>query len=255
VIFINKIKNIMATTKITMNELRNIVKKLVKEETMLNEDNLELKSISKQLYTFLKELGVNAKLVAQTPSQTNGTKNIGSNLTDEKNEALIWYWDDLLTKQTQIEIHLRGWSKAILGVEKKILSNFNNLEQYMRDYHPERLSFRLKEKTTVKGGLVGNTQTNQGQQQPVSEGVNKITMNELRNIVKKLVKEETILKENEQEELFLAKKYVDDMIDRYGDYKTIRKNILGNLVNSEYGKTSNSFVTKVWDEFNKKFPS
>lgn len=83
----------------------------------------------------------------------------------------------------------------------------------------------------------------------------KITMNELRNIVKKLVKEETMLNENEQEELFLAKKYVDDMIDRYGDYKTIRKNILGNLVNSEYGKTSNSFVTKVWDEFNKKFPS
>ena len=83
----------------------------------------------------------------------------------------------------------------------------------------------------------------------------KITLNELRSIVKKLVKEETMLNENEQEELFLAKKYVDDMIDIYGDYKTIRKNILGNLVNSEYGKTSNSFVTKVWDEFNKKFPS
>lgn len=77
----------------------------------------------------------------------------------------------------------------------------------------------------------------------------KIRLNELRSLVKQ------IINENEQEELFLAKKYVDDMIERYGDYKTIRKNILSNLVNSEYGRTSNSFVTKVWDEFNKKFPS
>ena len=82
----------------------------------------------------------------------------------------------------------------------------------------------------------------------------KITLNELRSLVKQIIKEENI-NENEQEELFLAKKYVDDMIERYGDYKTIRKNILSNLVNSEYGRTSNSFVTKVWDEFNKKFPS
>lgn len=82
----------------------------------------------------------------------------------------------------------------------------------------------------------------------------KITLNELRSLVKQIIKEEYI-NENEQEELFLAKKYVDDMIERYGDYKTIRKNILSNLVNSEYGRTSNSFVTKVWDEFNKKFPS
>ena len=77
----------------------------------------------------------------------------------------------------------------------------------------------------------------------------KITLNELRSLVKQ------IINENEQEELFLAKKYVDDMIEKYGDYKTIRKNILSNLFNSEYGRTSNSFVTNVWNEFNKKFPS
>ena len=81
----------------------------------------------------------------------------------------------------------------------------------------------------------------------------KISLNELRNIVKQIIKEERI-NENEEEELFLAKKYVDDMIEIYGDYKTIRKNILSNLVNSEYGRTSNSFVTKVWGELNKKFP-
>jgi hypothetical protein len=80
----------------------------------------------------------------------------------------------------------------------------------------------------------------------------KITLNELRTLVKQIIKEEYI---NEQEETVLAKKYVDDMIERYVDYKNIRKNILSNLVNSEYGRTSNSFVTKVWDEFNKRFPS
>jgi hypothetical protein len=82
----------------------------------------------------------------------------------------------------------------------------------------------------------------------------KITLNELRTLVKQIIKEEYI-NENEQEETVLAKKYVDDMIERYVDYKNIRKNILSNLVNSEYGRTSNSFVTKVWDEFNKRFPS
>ena len=84
-------------------------------------------------------------------------------------------------------------------------------------------------------------------------GTKKITLNELRSLVKQIIKEERI-NENEEEELFLAKKYVDDMIEIYGDYKTIRKNILSNLVNSEYGRTSNSFVTKVWGELNKKFP-
>jgi ATP-dependent protease Clp ATPase subunit len=77
----------------------------------------------------------------------------------------------------------------------------------------------------------------------------KISLNELRTLVKQ------IINENEKEETLLAKKYVDDMIDRYVVYKNIRKNILSNVVNSEYGRTSNSFVTKVWDEFNKRFPS
>ena len=63
------------------------------------------------------------------------------------------------------------------------------------------------------------------------------------------------LEESTDQETILAKKYVDDMIDKYKNYKDIRNNILSNLVNSEYGRNSNSFVTKVWSEFNKRFPS
>jgi len=37
----------MATKKITLNELRSIVRQAIKEETMLNEANLEVKSIAK----------------------------------------------------------------------------------------------------------------------------------------------------------------------------------------------------------------
>jgi len=84
--------------------------------------------------------------------------------------------------------------------------------------------------------------------------IKKITLNELRSLVKEIINEEYI-NENEQEESILAKKYVDDMIERHVDYKTIRKNILSNLVNTEYGRTSNSFVTKVWNEFTERFPS
>jgi hypothetical protein len=77
----------------------------------------------------------------------------------------------------------------------------------------------------------------------------KITINELRSLVKQ------VISENEQEESLKAKEYVADMIEKYKDYKTVRKNILSNLVNSEYGRTSNSFVDKVWKELGKQFPS
>jgi hypothetical protein len=127
----------------------------------LNEDNLEVKNIAKQIYSWLKKNGVNAKLVAQVPSQPTG-KSMGSKLTGGDNEALVWYWDDVKTKQTQIEVHLRGGNEDLVGgVEKNFLSSFTNLEQYDRNAFktPQvyTINFRLKEKTTKKGGLVGNT--------------------------------------------------------------------------------------------------
>jgi hypothetical protein len=43
------------TKKITMNGLRSIVKQIIKEETMLNEDNLVLNNYAKQLYSLFKQ--------------------------------------------------------------------------------------------------------------------------------------------------------------------------------------------------------
>lgn len=84
----------------------------------------------------------------------------------------------------------------------------------------------------------------------------KITLNELKSLIKRIIIEQsTTLSENDQEESMLAKKYLDDMIKRHGDHKSVRKNILSNLVNSKYSRATDSFITKVWAEFNKRFPS
>jgi hypothetical protein len=127
----------------------------------LNEDNLEVKNIAKQIYSWLKKNGVNAKLVAQVPSKPTG-KSIGSELTGGDNDALVMYWDDVKTKQTQIQIQLVGGNEDLVGgVEKNFLSSFTNLEQYDRNAFKTAkaycINFRLREKTTNKGGLVGNT--------------------------------------------------------------------------------------------------
>jgi len=196
----------MATKKITLNELRNLVKQIIKEERMLNEDNLQVKRIAKDLYLYLKKNGVNVRLIASVP-QSGINKRIGANDgAASDNGASIYYWDDQKTKQTEIEIHLTGDEQKIQEVERKLLSTYPGLEQYNRDLIKgggidislkyrgtdkegtvSRLIFRVKEKTTAKGGLVGNTQQNQkqpSQQQPVSESL------KLKNLVKQIIKEE-----------------------------------------------------------------
>jgi hypothetical protein len=48
----------MAITKITLNELRSIVKQIIKEEMVLKEDantDLELKNVAKQIFSILKK--------------------------------------------------------------------------------------------------------------------------------------------------------------------------------------------------------
>jgi hypothetical protein len=53
----------MATTKITLNELRTIVKQIIKEETMLNEaDTSIIGGIAKNLYLYLSKMKVNNPL-------------------------------------------------------------------------------------------------------------------------------------------------------------------------------------------------
>jgi hypothetical protein len=145
--------------------------KLTSNSRMLNEDNLEVKNFAKQIYSFLVKNDVTTKLIASIPSAGSQGKQIGDKLTGGSNEGLVWYWDDPKTKQTVIEIHLAGGEKGVLEVEKKILSSFPNLEQYNRETFsgPDvfKVRFRVKEKTTAKGGLVGNT----------NEVENKLTLN------------------------------------------------------------------------------
>jgi hypothetical protein len=147
---------------IRMNQLAGLITESQARKMMavLNEDNLEVKNIAKQIYSFLTKSGVTTKLVAAVPGDYG--KSIGGKLTGGGNEALVSYYDDSKTKQTVIEIHLAGEEKGVLEVEKKILSSFPNLEQYNRETPSGpgvfRVVFRVKEKTTAKGGLVGNTQ-------------------------------------------------------------------------------------------------
>ena len=53
-----------------------------------------------------------------------------------------------------------------------------------------------------------------------------------------------------------AYKFVDQMIDEYGPkYSNVYKAILNNCVNSSYSRSSNEFITWVWQVLNTKFPS
>jgi len=62
--------------------------------------------------------------------------------------------------------------------------------------------------------------------------------------------------ENKFEEEAKAKDIVDTFYKKHkGDYKKIHREILSNIVNTKYGRNSNSFVEHVWKELNKKFPS
>ena len=155
-----------------MQVLAGIITESQLTEEQLNEDNLEMKSIAKQLYSWLKQNDVNTKLIAQTPSISYG-KQIGASLKGGSNEALISYYDDPKTKQTIIQIQLYGGPTSkdlVLQIEKKLLSSYPKLEQYDREETPTpqffNLNFKVKEKTTAKGGLAGNTQQN-GNQQPL----------------------------------------------------------------------------------------
>jgi hypothetical protein len=129
---------------------------------MINEDNLEIKKIAKDLYLWFKKNGVRATLLASVPGKEFGKK-IGDKEYGD-NSAFIWYWDDPKTKQTIIEIQLRGDKNKLQEIEKLFLSSLTNLEQYNRELGSmpqfSYINFRVKEKTTSKGGLVGNTKTN-----------------------------------------------------------------------------------------------
>jgi len=138
-------------------------------ENQLNEDNLEVKSIAKKLYSWLKQNGVAASLATQNVN----FKQIG--IKDPKQqEATIYVFDDPSTKQTIIRVSLRGKESIVKDVENKLLTTYPGLEEFNKQQYKLysggltnareipgaiNLTFDLKEKTTTKGGLVGNTQT------------------------------------------------------------------------------------------------
>jgi hypothetical protein len=137
--------------------VNNTLQKVANIDKELNEDNLQVKSIAKNIYSVLTKNGVNAKLVASIPSAGPSGKSIGATLTGGSNEALVYYFDDVKTKLTTIEIHLRGEEESVLNFEKDVLSSFPGLEQYDRQAFPAQgvfsLVFRVREKTTAKGGI------------------------------------------------------------------------------------------------------
>ena len=173
----------MVTKKITLNELSSIVKQIIKEEMILKEDNLEVKNIAKQLYSFLKKNGV--REVSLDTSKLNIGKDSandaqGNQIGNRDNTAKIAYFDDPKTKQTIIEVYLFGDSNKIQEIEKMLLNSFPGLGQINRELNKNSnspkdkvyyLHFTVAEKTTAKGGLVGNTKQNAPQQQPVSENL------------------------------------------------------------------------------------
>jgi hypothetical protein len=75
-------------------------------------------------------------------------------------------------------------------------------------------------------------------------------------LMNETLRKNTSLQENATQDAKRAKELVDTFFKRAkGDMKKVHKEILDNVVNNPYARSSNEFVTLVWDEFNKVFPS
>lgn len=71
-----------------------------------------------------------------------------------------------------------------------------------------------------------------------------------------LEKIDTWLSENRQEDDKKAEELIQYYIKKHGkNAKKIRRDILDNIVNTQYGRHSNNFVELMWSKFNKYFPS
>jgi hypothetical protein len=146
--------------------------KLTYNSRLLNEDNLEVKKAARDLYTFLKKSGVNTSL----GSNMGFGKSIGIKNPSQA-EASIHYGETSSSKgQTLINISLVGMEDKVKEVENKFLTAFPNLEIVNGSKKVYKVysggmtgapipgavnqNFTVKEKTTAKGGLAGNTQQN-----------------------------------------------------------------------------------------------
>ena len=163
----------MATTKITLNELRSIVKQIIKEETMLNEDNLVLNNYAKQLYSLFKKEGA-------TPFIMTGAKSFAS--PDIKNHNV----SIMVTNNGELQVGIKGVNKANAEKYANLVSKqFQDLQlkgniNFGTGWGGEQDSYAnltLIPKTTKKGGEVNPNQRPNApkpqaqQQQPVSENL------------------------------------------------------------------------------------
>ena len=89
-------------------------------------------------------------------------------------QGVCYVLDEPTTKKTIIRVSLRGKESIVKDVENNLLTTYPGLEEVNKQQYKLysggltnsqeipgaiNLTFDLKEKTTAKGGLVGNTQT------------------------------------------------------------------------------------------------
>ena len=205
----------MATKKITLNELRSIVKQIIKEEMILKEDantDLELKSVAKQIFSVLKKYGLKPTYEAdgkqfQSKERATGygaTVHIGENgimtvaLYDRGILQSIRRAGFPNIKKNEVSSSsddpYNNFNNPTLIKAAKILQNdiistlgqdkFEFRSQSNTDKYGQYIMQIRKKGAEVNPNQRPNAPKPQAQQQPVSEGVKKITMSELRNMIK-----------------------------------------------------------------------
>jgi hypothetical protein len=139
--------------------------KLFENFELINEDNLQVKKIAKDLYQFLKKNGVReVSLITDKKNIGKDTANDdeGRQIGDRMNTATIFCYDDEPTKQTAIDVTLFGDKDKIQEVEKILLQSYPGLAQANRELNRNSnspkdkvwvLEFTVFEKSTRKGGL------------------------------------------------------------------------------------------------------
>ncbi len=203
----------MSTKKITLNELRSIVKQMMKEEIMLNEDILILKQLSKQLYSLLKSKGFNVELtnalrlnkVKNKQTYAGDASAIEIIVDDKTNIVMVaiptdaivsvimgnekGWWDlgqqqlgktDTWFNSPKVRDYVQKLGTELTSIIKK---QYPNMKFDFPDQGNWFFVMRFALGTTAKGGVVNpnqrpNAQQPAQQQQPVSEGL------KLRNYLK-----------------------------------------------------------------------
>jgi len=132
---------------------------------LINEDNLQVKRIAKDLYSFLKGIGVREVSLStdkKSIGQDTANDSEGRQIGDRMNTAHMSYYNDESTNQTVIYVSLFGDKDKIQEIESKLLKTYPGLGQDHRKLERNSnspkdkvwvLEFIVFEKSTRKGGL------------------------------------------------------------------------------------------------------